>query len=54
VLIPNSPGGRLSMFFCSGALLGVGGLLYLSSRRAKAVADKEATTSPAPPPPASK
>jgi solute:Na+ symporter, SSS family len=33
VLIPNSPGGRLGMFSCAGAMLGVGGLLYWKSRR---------------------
>jgi hypothetical protein len=33
VLIPNSLGGRFSMFFCSGALLGVGALLIWNYRR---------------------
>jgi SSS family solute:Na+ symporter len=45
VLIPNSLGGRFSMFFCSGALLGVGGLLYLTSRRTKAVTHGEGAES---------
>jgi solute:Na+ symporter, SSS family len=33
VLIPNSLGGRLGMFTCAGAMLGVGALLYWNSRR---------------------
>ena len=38
VLIPNSVTGRLSMLFCSGALLATGGLLYGKYFRSKRVA----------------
>jgi Na+/proline symporter len=32
-LIPNSPGGRLCFVFCGGLIFGLGGVLYLISRR---------------------
>ena len=45
VLIPNPWMGRLSMMFCSGALLAVGGLLYWNYRRTRARASgNDATT----------
>ena len=38
VLIPNPLIGRLSMMFCSGSLLAVGGLLYLNYLRTRSKA----------------
>jgi SSS family solute:Na+ symporter len=46
VLIPNSVGGRVSLFFCAGSIAGVGGWLYWHARRVEAKAAKTSEPSP--------